>query len=170
MSEAAMELAQQYLTFGLGNETFAVDVAKTKEVLDDIKITRVPQTPAYMLGVLNLRSSVVPVIDMRLKFGMEQVEQTVDSCILVLEVSVDDDTIVVGALADSVREVLDILPDQIEPPPRLGTKLNTDFIHGMDNCDGEFVIILDIDHVFSVEELAVVTDVSLDNSSDNTQA
>lgn len=159
MSETALALAQQYLTFGLGNETFAVDVAKTREVLDDISITAVPQTPDYMLGVINLRSSVVPVIDMRMKFNMEKVAQTVDSCIIVLEVNVDGDLIVVGALTDSVREVLDINPDQIEPPPRLGTKLNTDFIQGMGNCNDEFVIILDIDKVFSVDELNLVQEV-----------
>lgn len=156
MSEAALDISQQYLTFGLGNETFAVDVAKAREVLDGINIIKVPQTPDYMLGVINLRSSVVPVIDMRLKFGMEAFEQTVDTCIIVLEVSVDDESIVVGALADSVREVLDILPEQIEPPPRLGTRLNTDFIQGMGNCNDEFVIILDIDKVFSVDELSLV--------------
>lgn len=166
MSEAASELVQQYLTFGLGNETFAVDVAKAREVLDGINITKVPQTPEYMLGVINLRSSVVPVIDMRLKFGMESAEQTVDTCIIVLEVHVDDDSIVVGALADSVREVLDILPEQIEPPPRLGTKLNTEFIQGMGNCNDEFVIILDIDKVFSVEELSLVQGMSdIDNET-----
>jgi purine-binding chemotaxis protein CheW len=166
MSEAALELVQQYLTFGLGNETFAVDVAKAREVIDDINITAVPQTPEYMLGVINLRGRVVPVIDMRMKFGMDKAEQTVDSCIIVLEVDVDGDVIVVGALADSVREVLDINPDQIEPPPRLGTKLNTEFIHGMGNCNDEFVIILDIDKVFSVEELNLVQEVSAENETE----
>ena len=169
MSETALELSQQYLTFGLGNETFAVDVAKAREVLDGINITKVPQTPEYMLGVINLRSSVVPVIDMRLKFGMEQVEQTVDTCIIVLEINVDGDSIIVGALADSVREVLDILPDQIEPPPRLGTKLNTDFIQGMGNCNDEFVIILNIDKVFSVDELSLVQGMSNDTNADDEQ-
>jgi purine-binding chemotaxis protein CheW len=113
-----------------------------------------------MLGVINLRGSVVPVIDMRRKFGMEKVEQTVDTCIIVLEVDVEGESIVVGALADSVSEVLDIKPDQIEPPPRLGTKLNTDFIQGMGNCNDEFVIILDIDKVFSVDELQLVREVN----------
>ena len=170
MSEAASDIAKQYLTFGLGAEIFAVDVAKAKEVLDNINITKVPQTPSYMLGVINLRSSVVPVIDMRLKFGMAKAEQTVDTCIIVLEIDVEGESIVIGALADSVREVLDIHQDQIEPPPRLGTKMNTDFIYGMGNCEDGFVIILDIDHVFSTEELAVVTDMSLDNSSDGQQS
>lgn len=159
MSEAATELTQQYLTFGLGDETFAVDVSKAREVLDGINITKVPQTPDYMLGVINLRSSVVPVIDMRLKFGMEASERTVDTCIIVLEIAVDGEAIIIGALADSVQEVLDISANQIEPPPRLGTKLNTDFILGMGNCDDEFVIILDIDLVFTTDELAMAKDI-----------
>ena len=156
MSEAAVETTQQYLTFGLGDETFAVDVAKAREVLDGINITKVPQTPEYMLGVINLRGSVVPVIDMRLKFGMAASERTIDTCIIVLEVDVDGEPVVIGALSDSVQEVLDIGAGQIEPPPRLGTKLNTDFIEGMGNCNDEFVIILDIDKVFTSEELAVL--------------
>ncbi len=160
MSEAALDVAQQYLIFRLGAESFAVDVAKAREVLDDINITDVPQTPDYMLGVINLRGSVVPVIDMRRKFGMEAVEYTVDTCIIVLEVNVDGESVVVGALVDSVNEVLDINPDQIEPPPRLGTKLNTEFIQGMGTCNNEFVIILEIDKVFSVDELQLVQEVN----------
>jgi len=153
MSEALIESTHQYLTFCLGKEIFAVDVAKAREVLDNISITKVPQTPGYMLGVINLRGNVVPVIDMRLKFGMDAVERTVDTCIIVLEISVDGEAVVIGAQADSVQEVLDISAGQIEPPPRLGTRLNTEFIQGMGNCNEEFVIILDIDKVFTTEEI-----------------
>ena len=160
MNGTDIEVPQQYLTFCLGAESFAVDVAKAREVIDDINITDVPQTPDYMLGVINLRGSVVPVIDMRRKFGMAAIAHTVDTCIIVLEVNVDGESLVVGALADSVSEVLDINPNQIEPPPRLGTKLNTDFIQGMGNCNDEFVIILDIDKVFSVDELQLVQDIN----------
>lgn len=156
MNSAAVETAHQYLTFCLGNETFAVDVSKAREVLDGINITEVPQTPDYMLGVINLRGAVVPVIDMRRKFAMEAKEHTVDTCIIVLEVAVDDDLVVIGALADSVREVLDILPSQIEPPPRLGSKLDTEFIDGMGNCNDDFIIILAIDKVFSADEVELV--------------
>lgn len=153
MSEAAVDIAQQYLTFGLGSETFAINVERVREVLDTANVTQVPQTPDYMLGVINLRGSVVPVVDMRVKFGMETAEKTVDTCIVVLEIAVGGDIVVVGALADSVREVLDISADKIEPPPRLGTKLNTDFIQGMGNCNGEFVVILNVDQTFTCEEL-----------------
>jgi len=160
MTEAAVDMTHQYLTFMLGDETFAVDVAKAREVLDSINITNVPQTPEYMLGVINLRGSVVPVIDMRLKFGLEKRDRTVDTCIIVLEIAVDGDAVVIGAQADSVQEVLEISTGQIEPPPRLGTKLNTEFIRGMGNCNDEFVIILDIDKVFTVDELELAKGMS----------
>jgi len=156
MSVAAMTEMTQYLTFTLGEDVFAIDVTMAREVLDVCDVTRVPQVPEYMLGVINLRGSVVPVIDMRRKFGMPAAEKTRDSCIVVVEVDVDGESVVVGALADSVREVLDLTPDQIEPPPRIGTRLKTEFIKGMGNLDDRFVIILDINRVFSAEELALV--------------
>ncbi len=156
MSVAEITETTQYLTFTLAEDVFAIDVKMAREILDVCDVTRVPQTPDYMLGVINLRGSVVPVIDMRLKFGMDHVERTRDSCIVVVDVDVDGESVVVGALADSVREVLDLEPSQIEPPPRIGTRLNTEFIKGMGNLDDRFVIILDINRVFSAEELALV--------------
>jgi purine-binding chemotaxis protein CheW len=156
MSVAAINETTQYLTFTLGEDVFAIDVTIAREVLDLCDVTRVPQVPDYMLGVINLRGSVVPVIDMRRKFGMPAAEQTRDTCIVVVEVDVDGDAVVVGALADSVREVLDLRPDQIEPPPRIGTRLKTEFIKGMGNLEDRFVIILDINRVFSADELALV--------------
>ena len=152
----ALQLTDQYLAFKLDNDLFAVDVGKAREILDFVEVTRVPQTPDYMLGVINLRGSVVPVINLRRKFGMAEVERTVDTCIIVLEVEVKDAPVVIGIVADAVQEVLDLNAEQIEPPPRLGTRLNTEFIQGMGNLDGQFVIILNIDRVFSVEELAII--------------
>ena len=146
----------QYLTFKLDEEIFALDVGKVREVLDDTKITKVPRTPDFMLGVINLRGSVVPVVDMRLKFDMEKTEKTVNTCIIITEVEMDDDITVLGALADSVQEVVDLEPEQIEPAPRIGTSINTDFIKGMGKSDEHFTMILDIDKVFSSEELAEV--------------
>jgi len=166
MNVATRNETTQFLTFTLADDVFAIDVTMAKEVLDLCDVTRVPQTPEYMLGVINLRGSVVPVIDMRLKFGMPAADKTRDTCIVVVEVDVDGDSVVVGALADSVREVLDLDPSQIEPPPRIGTRLNTDFIKGMGNIDGRFVIILDINRVFSAEELALVQGLSDTDSED----
>ena len=146
----------QYLTFTLADEVFAVDVARVREILEITSITKVPQTPEFMRGVINLRGSVVPVIDMRLKFGMDETERTVNTCIIVVEVQMDGETIILGSLADSVQEVIEMEPDQIEAAPHIGTHLNTDFIKGMGKPDGRFVIILDIDKVFSSVELVAV--------------
>jgi len=148
----------QYLTFKLSDEIFALDVAKVREILEFTSITKVPQTPEFMRGVINLRGSVVPVIDLRLKFGMEATEQTINTCIIVVEVSLEGDTTILGALADSVQEVVEMEPDQIEPAPHIGAKLNTDFIKGMGKQGENFIMILDIDRVFSEQEMAAVQD------------
>ena len=153
MSVAGITDTVQYLTFKLADEVFAFDVAKVREILELVSITKVPQTPNFMRGVINLRGSVVPVIDLRLNFGMQCTENTVNTCIIVVEVKLEGETIVLGVLADSVQEVVEMEPDNIEPPPQLGTKLNTKFIKGMGKVDNDFVMILDIDKVFSADEL-----------------
>ena len=155
MSVAGITETVQYLTFKLSDEIFAIDVSKVREILEFTSITKVPQTPEFMRGGINLRGSVVPVIDLRLNFGMECTEQTVNTCIIVVEVDLDGELIVLGALADSVQEVVEMEPDKIEPAPHLGTKLNTEFIKGMGKIDNEFVMILDIDKVFAAEDLTV---------------
>jgi purine-binding chemotaxis protein CheW len=149
----------QYLTFELGGEVFALDISKVREVLDFTTITKVPRTPDFMRGVINLRGSVVPVVDMRLKFGMTQTEKTVNTCIIIVEVTLDGDTTVLGALADSVQEVMDLEPDQIEPAPKIGARLKTEFIKGMGKHDNKFIMILDIDKAFSSDELSLVQDI-----------
>jgi purine-binding chemotaxis protein CheW len=156
MAVASITATTQFLTFRLADELFALDIGKVREVLDFTSITKVPQTPDYMRGVINLRGSVVPVVDLRLKFGMKMSEQTVNTCVIIVEVEMDGEKVVMGAMADAVQEVLDLEPDQIEPPPRIGTKLNTDFIRGMGKHAEQFIIILDIDKVFSCEELELV--------------
>ena len=156
----------QYLSFKLGEEVFAVDVAKVREILDVTAITKVPQTPEYMRGVINLRGSVVPVMDMRLKFGLPATGRTVNTCIIVMEVVHDGETMVLGSLADSVQEVLELEPDQIEPPPRIGTRFRTDFIKGMGKYNDLFIIILDIDRIFNAEDLDTLADALSDNMLD----
>jgi len=156
MSVSNISETVQYLTFKLADEVFALDVAKVREILEITTITKIPQTPEFMRGVINLRGSVVPVIDMRLKFGMSATEQTINTCIIVVEVTLEGDTTVLGALADSVQEVVEMEPEQIEPAPHIGTRLNTNFIKGMGKHEGEFVMILDIDKVFSEEEMTAV--------------
>lgn len=149
---------QQFLTFKLGEEIFAVEVAKVREILDVTTITKVPRTPDFMRGVINLRGGVVPVIDLRLKFGMTRTENTVNTCIIVVEVRIGEETTILGTLADSVQEVFDLEADQIEPAPRIGTKLNTEFLRGMGKHNDTFIMILDIDKVFSASDLESVTD------------
>lgn len=156
MSVAGITETTQYLTFKLDDEIFALDVAKVREILDFDTVTKVPQTPDFMRGVINLRGSVVPVIDMRLMFGMTGTEKTVNTCIIVVEIMADDETIILGALADSVQEVVDLEPEQIEPPPRIGTKLNTEFIKGMGKHNEQFIMILETDKVFSAVDLTAV--------------
>jgi purine-binding chemotaxis protein CheW len=148
----------QFLTFKLGEEMFALNIAKVREVLDFTTVTRVPRTPDFMRGVINLRGSVVPVVDLRRKFNMAISENTVNTCIIISEVTVDGDTTVLGCLADSVQEVIDLGPEHIATAPRIGTKLRTEFIKGMGKQNDRFVIILDIDRVFSADDLAVVLD------------
>ncbi|MBF0397022.1 MAG: purine-binding chemotaxis protein CheW [Desulfobacterales bacterium] len=144
---------KQYLTFNLGEECFALEISKVREVLDYITITKVPRMPDFICGVINLRGNVVPVIDLRLKLGMSAIQKTVDTCIVIVELEINDKKILMGALADSVQEVIDLDQNQIEPPLQLGTKINTDFIKGMGKQDDKFLIILDIDRVLSDMEL-----------------
>jgi purine-binding chemotaxis protein CheW len=158
MSVSSITETTQYLTFKLDEEVFALDVAKVREILEYTTVTKVPRTPDFMRGVINLRGSVVPVIDLRLKFGMTATDQTVNTCIIVAEVGVEGETILLGALADSVQEVDEMEPGQIEAAPHIGTRLNTDFIRGMGKQDGNFVMILDIDKVFETDELAMIAD------------
>lgn len=156
MNTAAVMEMTQYLTFKLKNEVFALDIAKVREVLDVTTVTRVPRTPEFMRGVINLRGSVVPVVDLRLKFGMSRTEQTANTCVIISEVLLQGESVVVGALADSVQEVIDLDAALIEPAPRIGTRLNTAFIKGMGKKNDQFVILLDIDRIFSLEEIGVV--------------
>jgi len=140
----------------LAEEVFAVDVARVREILEITSITKVPQVPDFMRGVINLRGCVVPVIDLRLKFGMPETAQTVNTCIIVVEVEMEGENIVLGSLADSVQEVIEMEPSQIEAAPHIGTHLKTEFLKGMGKHNEHFVMILDIDKVFSGAELATV--------------
>ncbi|MBN2654059.1 MAG: chemotaxis protein CheW [Nitrospirae bacterium] len=166
MSVNGITETTQYLTFKLDEEIFSVDISKVREVLDFTTVTKVPQTPDFMRGVINLRGSVVPVVDLRLKFGMSRTEKTVNTCVIIVEINIEGEVTVLGALADSVQEVIDLEPDQIEPAPKIGTRLRTDFITGMGKRDNQFIMILDIDKIFSSEEIAVVQGASSGSGSE----
>ncbi len=162
MSVPAITDTRQYLTFQLGEEVFALDVCHVGEILEFTTVTKVPSTPDYMRGVINLRGSVVPVLDMKLKFGLTAIEKTVNTCVIVVEIPCEGETTVSGALVDSVQEVFELERDQIEPVPKIGAKLKTGFVKGMGKKDGHFVIILDIDKVFSSDELIEVQGIKTD--------
>ena len=156
--ESITENTGQFLTFVLDEEIYALDIRQVREVLDLTTITKVPRMPEFMRGVINLRGGVVPVVDLRLKFGLNATEKTVDTCIIIIEITLDGETTLIGALADSVQEVMDLDHDQIKAPPKIGTRLRTGFIRGMGKKNDRFIIILDIDKVFTAQELSQVSD------------
>jgi purine-binding chemotaxis protein CheW len=157
--KAAAQAAQisQYLTFTLDGGRFAIDIERTREVLAFTSTTKVPRTPDFMRGVINLRGHVVPVIDLRLKFGLARTEKTVNTCVIILEVEVDGSAIILGALADSVQEVIELASDQLAPPPKIGTRINTDYIRGIGRRDDDFIMILDIDRVLTADDIRATT-------------
>lgn len=146
-----------YLTFYLDEELFGLNIHLVREVLEYTEITRVPMTAEFMRGVINVRGHVVPVVDLRRKFGLPKSEQTVDTCIIIVELEVDGESSTMGALVDGVQEVLDILPEQIEDSPRLGNKIDTQFVRGIGKLNDQFVILLDIQTIFSMDELSMIT-------------
>lgn len=158
MAAKEIKEPEQYLTFVLDSEVYAVEIGRVREVLDMIRITHVPNMPSFMRGVINLRGGVVPVIDLREKFRLAKVTDTVKTCIVILEIQLDGAETLIGAVADSVREVMRLDDLKLEPPPRMGNRLKTEFIKGMINRDNEFIIVLDILKVFSMEELEVLTE------------
>jgi purine-binding chemotaxis protein CheW len=151
---------RQYMTFKLGDELFAIDVAQVREVLEIPLITKVPTSPEYMRGVVNLRGKATPVVDLRLRFGLPKTTETVHTRIIVMELDLDGEATVLGGIADSVHEVIEIDPANINPPPRIAMRWRTDFILGMGKRGDDFIIILDVNAVFSSEEQAMVRDVA----------
>ncbi|MDJ1482554.1 chemotaxis protein CheW [Cytophagaceae bacterium YF14B1] len=157
MSVETASILLSYLSFRLEEETFAVNVAKVLEILEVPYITRVPHTPDYISGIINLRGLVLPVIDTRIRFGLPPTDFTVNTCIVVLQVTIENQSIVLGALVDSVQEVLQITNEQIKTPPSLGSKYRSEFLLGLVKTEEHFVMLLDMDQVFSAEELTVVS-------------
>ncbi|MGA2244951.1 MAG: chemotaxis protein CheW [Verrucomicrobiota bacterium] len=148
MSTTFNETAQ-YITFKLGDELFAINVTQVREVLELPQITKVPTAPDYMRGVVNVRGKAIPVVDLRLKFGLPSTPDTINSRIVVLELELDGETTVLGGIADSVHEVIELEAGQINPPPRIAMRWRTDLIQGMGRRGDEFIIILDINRVFA---------------------
>ncbi|HEY0923068.1 chemotaxis protein CheW [Rheinheimera pacifica] len=144
----------QYLTFTLGGEMFAIGILHIKEILEYGHLTTVPMMPAFIRGVINLRGAVVPVVDLSARFGRPSSEVSRRSCIVIMEVEVDAGVQDVGLLVDAVSAVLEIPASEIEPAPSFGARIRADFISGMAKVNGKFVIVLNVNNVLSVDEMA----------------
>ena len=153
MSNENNKKINSYLSFKLGDEEFAAHASKVLNILELTKITTVPRAPEYMKGVINLRGTVLPVVDTRIKFGMTPTEYTANTCIIVMDIVVDNEAIQLGALVDAVQAVIEINPNQIMPAPSIGSKYQSQFIEGVTSIDDKFVMILDMDAIFSTDDL-----------------
>ena len=159
MDQAVKAMADRegkYLTFSLAEEEYGIGILKIKEIIGMMSITTVPQTPEFVKGVINLRGKVIPVVDLRLRFGMESMDYTERTCIIVVEIEGESGVVLIGIVVDAVSEVLNIKGEDVEETPTFGTKLNTDYILGMAKMEGGVKILLDIDRVLSNEEIAVL--------------
>ena len=152
--ESAREMEGKYLTFVLENEEYGISINHVREIIGMMSVTTVPRTPEFIRGVINLRGKVIPVVDLRIRFGMERIETTDRTCIIIVEVMKDNDTVIMGIVVDSVSEVLTIKAEDIEDAPSFGTQLDTRYIRGMAKLEGGVKILLDIDRVFDTGEMA----------------
>lgn len=146
----------QLLTFTMGTETYALEVTSTREVLEYTDITPVPRTPSWIRGVINLRGSVIPVLDLKEKLEMGVTEKSRDACVLILELMIEDEVTVVGVLADSVKEVFEVEISQLEPPPSFGAKISTKYLRAIGRRDGHLFILLDVQRIFAASDLIQV--------------
>jgi purine-binding chemotaxis protein CheW len=147
----------QYLTFMLGRDTFALGILSVKEILEYTEPTGIPMMPAFIRGVVNLRGAAVPVVDLCARFGRQSAPVTKKTCIVIVEVVAGEDSHVIGVVVDAVNEVLEIPGAEIEPPPSFGASIRADFIQGMGKVRGKFVIILNVERVLSLEEMEQLT-------------
>ena len=155
-TKAMADREGKYLTFTMDNEEYGIGILKIKEIIGMMPITSVPQTPAFVKGVINLRGKVIPVVDLRLGFGMDSIEYTERTCIIVVEIEGGSGTVMIGIVVDAVSEVMNIKAEDIEDTPTFGTKLNTDYILGMAKMEGGVKILLGIDRVLSDEEISLL--------------
>ncbi len=159
MDQAVKAMADKegkYLTFSLADEEYGISILKIKEIIGMMPITTVPQTPEFVKGVINLRGKVIPVIDLRLRFGMDAIDYTERTCIIVVEIKCHAGIVQIGIVVDAVSEVLNVSGEDVEETPTFGAKLNTDYILGMAKMEGGVKILLDIDRVLSGEEIELL--------------
>jgi purine-binding chemotaxis protein CheW len=158
--EAQTLQSQSYLTFRLDEEIFATSVNNVIEILELSKITKVPRSPHFMRGVINLRGNVLPVIDTRLKFGLEKTTDTVNTCIMVLSIVTEEQNIMLGALVDAVQEVMEIDPSTIQPTPSIGSRYRSEFLEGMVKSNDHFIMLLNMNLVFNTGEMSILQEVT----------
>lgn len=151
-----LSAAGKYLTFKLQAESYGLGILKVQEIIGIMPVTRVPRTPAFTRGVINLRGKVIPVLDLRLKFGMPGTEDTERTCIIVVQVVRGDGPVTMGLIVDEVSEVIDIAASQIEPPPSLGANVDTEFILGMGKVGDKVVMLLDVDKALTADEMSAL--------------
>ncbi|MGL1891665.1 MAG: chemotaxis protein CheW [Spirochaetaceae bacterium] len=159
MSDVSVLLINQYLSFTLGKEKYGINITNAREVLEATELTKVPRMPEFMCGVINLRGSVVPVIDLKTKFKMGNTDDNEKNNIIVTEIDDLDDgdgKLTIGIYTDSVQKVLTIEPDDIESAPKIGIQINTEFIHGMGKVNDEFVILLNINKILNSNDLSII--------------
>jgi len=149
---------RQFLSFQVAGEEYAVGILRVREIIEYGVVTRVPTTPPWVRGVFNLRGGVVPVIDLAVKFGLPQSETTSRTCIVIVEARLGDETALMGVVADAVSQVMELGPDDVEPPPPFGTRVRIDYLHGMAQAGRKFVLLLDLDRVLSTDELVGVAE------------
>lgn len=162
-NDVAIQLAGKYLTFKLADEEYGLEILKVQEIIQMQAVTKVPRTPDYVRGVINLRGKVIPVVDLRKKFGIDSIKDTEKTCIIVVQISHDESVVVMGIIIDEVKEVLDIRAENIEETPSFGESINTDFILGMGKIGQSVKILLDIDKVLSQQELTAIKKAALGN-------
>ncbi len=159
-AQHGVERDGKYLTFSMAGEEYGIGILKIKEIIGMMAITSIPQTPGFVKGVINLRGKVIPVIDLRLRFGIEAIDYTERTCIIVVEITGESGTVQIGIVVDSVSEVMTIKGDDVEDTPTFGVSLNTEYVLGMAKMEDGVKILLDIDKVLSADEITAIKNVA----------
>jgi len=162
--ETLIQQTHSYLTFRLNEEIFAAEVSKVLEILEIPKITHVPRSPAFMRGVINLRGSVLPVIDTRAKFGLPPIADTINTCIVVMNHKFYGEQMSIGAIVDAVQEVMEINETAVQPAPTIGSQYKSEFLQGMVKLNEQFIMLLNVDLVFSTEEVSLLQEAAVQNN------
>ncbi|MEA2165684.1 MAG: purine-binding chemotaxis protein CheW [Thermoanaerobaculia bacterium] len=164
-TSAVTKSLNQYLTFFLAGEEYALSILQVTDIIECGIVTRVPGTPQWIRGVHNLRGTVVPVIDLAIKFGLPATEITRRTCVVIVELRIDDETLIMGVMADSVHQVVELGPEEIQAAPAFGPRVRADCVLGMAASNGKFIVLLDIDRILATDEILTAVTAGVDDSS-----